>query len=156
MRAVPKQSKYVQRVAVRLVREPGNPELIEARPIRQPEDAFRIFRACFPEDLAREQFSALALNTRNKPLSHEVVSTGSLNGSLVHPREVFVHAVLQSAAAIVVCHNHPSGDPAPSREDRELTRRLAEAGKVLGIPLLDHVVLGEGSYYWSFKEQGEL
>ncbi len=103
----------------------------------------------------REQFSVLAVNTRNKPLSHEVVSTGSLNGSLVHPREVFLHAVLQSAAAIVVCHNHPSGDPVPSREDRELTRRLAEAGSVLGISLLDHVILGHGRY-WSFKEQGEL
>ena len=156
MRPVPTHSKYVQRVAVRLVREPGNPELVEARPIRQPEDAFRVFRAYFPEDLPREQFSVLALNTRNRPLSHEVVSTGSLNGSLVHPREVFLHAVLQSAAAIVVCHNHPSGDPAPSREDRELTRRLAEAGRVLGISLLDHVILGEGCRYWSFKERGEL
>ena len=155
MRAVPKHSKYVQRVTVRLVREPGNPELVGARPIRKPEDAFRIFRAYYPEDLPREQFSVLALNTRNKPLSHEVISSGSLNGSLVHPREVYLHAILQSAAAIVVCHNHPSGDPAPSREDRELTKRLAEAGRVLGIGLLDHVILGEGSY-WSFKERGEL
>ena len=155
MRAAPKHSKYVQRVAVRLVREPGNPELVEARRIGTPEDAFRIFRAYFPEDLPREQFSVLALNTRSKPLSHEVISTGSLNGSLVHPREVFLHAVLQSAAAIVVCHNHPSGDPAPSREDRELTKRLAEAGRVLGISLLDHVILGAGRY-WSFKERGEL
>ena len=87
MRAAPKHSKYVQRVTVRLVREPGNPELVEARRIGTPEDAFRIFRAYFPEDLPREQFSVLALNTRNKPLSHEVVSAGSLNGSLVHPRE---------------------------------------------------------------------
>ena len=147
MRPVPTHSKYVQRVVVRLVCEPGNPELIEARRIRQPEDAFRIFRAHYPEDLAREQFSALALNTRNKPLSHEVLSTGSLNGSLVHPREVFLHAILQNAAAIVVAHNHPSGDPNPSREDRTLTRRLAEAGRILGIGLLDHIVLGHGPHF---------
>ena len=117
MRPAPKHSKYVQRVSVRLVREPGNPALVEAQRIRQPEDAFRIFRTHYPEDLAREQFSVLALNTRNKPLSHEVLSTGSLNGSLVHPREVYLHAILQNAAAIVVAHNHPSGDPNPSQED---------------------------------------
>ena len=155
MRPVPKHSKYVQRVAVRLVREPGNPSLVEARRIRQPEDAYRIFRAHYPEDIAREQFSVLALDTRNKPLSHEVISTGSLNASLVHPREVYLHAILQNAAAIVVAHNHPSGDPNPSREDRALTRRLAEAGRILGIDLLDHVVLGHGCYY-SFKEHGEV
>ena len=97
----------------------------------------------------------LALDTRNKPLSHEVISTGSLNASLVHPREVYLHAILQNAAAIVVAHNHPSGDPNPSREDRALTRRLAEAGRILGIDLLDHVVLGHGCYY-SFKEHGEV
>ena len=153
---LPKNSKYVQRVTVRLVREPGNPPLTEARRIRQTEDAFRIFRAHYPEDLAREQFSVLALNTRNKPLSHEVLSTGSLNGSLVHPREVFLHAILQNAAAIVVAHNHPSGDPNPSREDRQLTRRLAEAGRILGIDLLDHIILSHGPHFYSFKEQGEI
>ena len=83
------------------------------------------------------------------------VAEGSLTSAVVHPREVYAHAVTAHAAAILVAHNHPSGDPYPSHEDRSLTQALNDAGNVLGIPVLDHVVIGDGSYY-SFKEHGDL
>ncbi len=103
----------------------------------------------------KEQFVAVFLNTKNRIIGEEIISEGTLTGSLVHPREVYQPAILRHAAAIVVAHNHPSGDPNPSREDRELTAMLYKAGKTLGIPLLDHVVIGDGIYY-SFQENGAL
>ncbi|HSF18416.1 MAG TPA: DNA repair protein RadC [Vicinamibacteria bacterium] len=102
-----------------------------------------------------EEFGILVLDTRNGLKRLHMVSSGSLNGSLVHPREVFREAAVSRAAAIIAFHNHPSGDPAPSREDHDLTRRLRQAGQILGIELLDHVVVAAGRY-WSFKEHGEL
>lgn len=98
-------------------------------------------------DLDREVFETLALDAKNRLLRRDRVSTGTLTGSLVHPREVFRPALAAGAAALVVVHNHPSGDPAPSREDREVTRRLVLAGEILGIKLLDHVVVGDGRYH---------
>lgn len=105
--------------------------------------------------LQKEQFLVILLNSKNKVLSTEVISEGSLTGSVVHPREVFQPAILQHAAAIVVAHNHPSGDPHPSLEDREITRMLVEAGKTLKLPVLDHLIIGDGTYY-SFQEEGAL
>lgn len=106
-------------------------------------------------DAVKEQFLVLLLDGRNRITRKVAVSEGSLNQSIVHPREVFVPAVRESAAAVIFVHNHPSGDPAPSREDRELTRRLKEAGELLGIRVLDHVIIGDGSYF-SFTESGLL
>jgi DNA repair protein RadC len=106
-------------------------------------------------DRERERFIALYLNTRNELVRETVISVGSLNASIVHPREVFKPALACAAAALVVVHNHPSGDPAPSREDREVTRTVAEAGRVLDIPLHDHVIVGADSYY-SFRDAGLL
>lgn len=106
-------------------------------------------------DRERERFLALCLNTRNELLREFVVSVGSLNASIVHPREVFKPALACSAAGLVVVHNHPSGDPAPSREDREVTRAIAEAGRILDVPLHDHVIIGADSYF-SFKDAGLL
>jgi DNA repair protein RadC len=103
----------------------------------------------------KEHFVVLYLDTRNRLLHKEFVSIGTLNASLVHPREVFEPAIRCSAACLVLVHNHPSGDPAPSEEDRRLTRRLVEAGKLLGLDVLDHVVVAEGRHY-SFQENGEL
>ena len=103
----------------------------------------------------REHFLMLPLDGRNRVLGFEIVSVGTLTASLVHPREVFKTAILANAAAIIVAHNHPSGDPTPSAEDRAITQRLKDAGELLGIRLLDHVVLGERGY-WSFADQGEL
>ena len=106
-------------------------------------------------DQNKEFFITLYLNTKNGIIKQEVVSVGSLSANAVHPREVFRTACVVSASSIIVAHNHPSGDPAPSREDIEITKKLAEAGKMIGIELLDHVILGQDTNY-GFKESGML
>ena len=104
---------------------------------------------------AKEQFVVILLNSKNKVIGTEVVSEGSLSSSVVHPREVYAPAMLHHAAAIMVAHNHPSGDSKPSFEDEEVTRMLSRSGKVLGIPMIDHVIIGDGNYY-SFLENEAL
>lgn len=106
--------------------------------------------------LDREHFWALALNTKNQVLRFSEVSVGSLNASIVHPRELFKEAVKVSAASLVVVHNHPSGDPSPSAADVQLTRRILKAGDVLGIELLDHVVIGDGGEHSSLRDLGYM
>lgn len=101
----------------------------------------------------REHFCVVLLDTKNKVLGVEEISVGSLNTSLVHPREVFRPAIRKACASIILIHNHPSGDPTPSREDLDVTRRLFEAGKLVGIEVLDHVVIGDGKFI-SFREKG--
>lgn len=103
----------------------------------------------------KEHFLVLCLNARRQLLRVETVSVGTLSASLVHPREVFSPAISHGAAAVVAVHNHPSGDPSPSAEDREATRRLQRAGELLGIPLADHVIVSESSFF-SFRESGLL
>ena len=103
----------------------------------------------------REHFWAVHLDSKNKLLCLDPVSTGSLNASIVHPRGVFKSVLLSSAAALLLVHNHPSGEPSPSREDIELTTRLKEASELLGIRLLDHVIIGNGRHY-SFADSGIL
>lgn len=103
--------------------------------------------------LDREQFRIVLLDSKNQVLGLKVVSVGSLSSSIVHPREVFKEAITRSSAAVILVHNHPSGDPTPSQEDIEVTRRLADAGRLLGIEVLDHIVVGDNRYV-SFKEKG--
>lgn len=103
-------------------------------------------------DLRVEVFLVLLLDAKHRLLTESRASTGILNGSLVHPREVFAAAVAERAAAVILVHNHPSGDPAPSREDREITERIRAAGGILGIPVLDHVIIGNCTFY-SFREE---
>jgi DNA repair protein RadC len=105
--------------------------------------------------LDREYFRTVSLNTKNRVLGVDNVSIGSLNSSLVHPREVFKNPIRRSAAAIILVHNHPSGDPGPSKEDVQVTRRLVEAGQILGIEVLDHLIIGDGSFI-SLKEQNSF
>ena len=105
--------------------------------------------------LDREKFRILLLDTKHKVIGIHTVSIGSLTVSIVHPREVYKAAILANAAAIIGIHNHPSGNPDPSPEDHALTKRLAEAGNILGITLLDHVVIGQNTHY-SFGDQGHL
>jgi len=105
--------------------------------------------------LDREHFCALLLNTKHQVLAKETVSIGTLNSSMVHPRELFKFAVKRSAAALILVHNHPSGDPTPSREDREITMRLREAGAIIGIEVLDHIIIGDNKFA-SFKEMALL
>ncbi len=120
----------------------------------QPAAAADFFRGLIGDDV-RESFIAAYLDARHKPFGWRTVSVGTLTASLVHPREVFQAAVAQSAAAVIVAHNHPSGDAQPSAEDGVVTERLIEAGKILGITLLDHIVIGESGFI-SFREQSGL
>jgi DNA repair protein RadC len=115
-----------------------------------PLQLFQLFS--FLQYETKEYFITIHLDCKNRIVCMEEVSVGSLNQSIVHPREIFKSALLSSAAAIVLIHNHPSLDPTPSREDREITRRLKEAGDLLGIRVLDHIIVG--SSYMSFVEQG--
>jgi DNA repair protein RadC len=104
-------------------------------------------------DRRKEYFMALLLDGKNRIIKRAQISEGSLNQSIVHPREVFNVAVRESAAAMILLHNHPTGDPTPSPEDLEVTRRLCEAGELMGIKVLDHIIIGDGSFY-SFSERG--
>lgn len=114
-------------------------------PIRGPEDVYRRMASRL-RDLPQEEFHALLLNTRHRVVREVAITRGILDASLIHPREVFRAAVAEGAAAVILVHNHPSGDPTPSPEDRAVTRQLAEAGRALGIPVLDHVVVGHGRW----------
>lgn len=106
-------------------------------------------------DLPQEEFHALLLNAQHRLLRSVLVTRGILDASLIHPREVFRPAVGEGAAAVILVHNHPSGDPTPSGEDRGVTRQLARAGRTLGIPVLDHVIVGDGRYH-ALSEDGPL
>ncbi len=129
-------------------RGPERPEVRTSRDVMAlVADEMRLYE--------EERFKILLLDTKNRLIRHETVSVGTLNASLVHPREVFRSAIRASSAAVVVCHNHPTGDCRPSHEDRETTCRIKEAGDLVGIPLLDHIIIGDGDYY-SFKDDDAL
>ena len=145
--------KFIPRFDVRLVRD-GRVATLEPTIIRRPEDTLPVLEAELSE-LGYEKFIALALNTKNHVTAVLPVSSGSLNASIVHPRELFQRAILANCASLILAHNHPSGDPAPSPEDIALTRKLIDAGLLLDIPVLDHIVLGYGRYV-SFKQRGLL
>lgn len=145
-----KGKKRVQVVRIQMVKERN--EYYDFKAIRSPEDGYKILRE-FIGDADREMFVVACLNSKNEIANLSVVHMGSLNSSIVHPREVFKTAILSNAASIICAHNHPSGHPEPSREDIEVTKRLAEAGKLLGIELLDHIIVGDERYY-SMKEHG--
>jgi len=122
--------------------------------IRSPEDCANY---CMNDMrfLTQEHFVCLYLNTKNQVLHKQTIFIGSLNASIVHPREVFKEAFRRSAASIICLHNHPSGDPTPSREDIDVTKRLMDCGKLMGIEVLDHLIIGEKKYV-SLKEKGYL
>jgi len=120
--------------------------------VKGPEDAARLLVEQM-RYLAREHLKAVLLNTKNQVLGVEVVSIGSINSSVVHPREVFRVCIKRSAAAVILAHNHPSGDPTPSPEDIEVTRRVLRAGRLLGIDVLDHLIIGDDCYI-SLRQQG--
>ena len=122
--------------------------------IRSPEDGANYVMNDM-RFLAQEHFVCLYLNTKNQVLHRQTIFIGSLNASIVHPREVFKEAFRRSAASIICIHNHPSGDPTPSREDIEVTKRLVECGRIIGIDILDHLIIGEKKFI-SLKEKGYL
>ncbi|KMM37749.1 RadC family protein [Guptibacillus hwajinpoensis] len=146
-------AKAVQLIAaMELGRRVSRLQLEERYTIRSPEDGANYVM----EDmrfLSQEHFVCLYLNTKNQVLHRQTVFVGSLNASIVHPREVFREAFRRSAASLICFHNHPSGDPTPSREDIEVTKRLAECGKMLGIDMLDHIIIGDQKFI-SLKEKG--
>ncbi len=122
--------------------------------IRSPMDVYKLLE---PElrHARQEKFICLMLNTKNQVIAKELISIGSLNSCIVHPREVFRLAIKKSAASIICAHNHPSGIPEPSQEDIQITSRLIEAGNIIGIDMLDHIVIGNYTFV-SLKEQGHV
>lgn len=128
--------------------------LYESYDIRDPQGVVRAVRKTI-KDKAKEHFKLILLNTRNKIIGLSTISMGTLNASLVHPREVFKDAIRHSASSVVVAHNHPSGNPEPSEEDLKITRRLVESGKILGIEVFDHIIIGKNAFI-SLKTKGLL
>jgi DNA repair protein RadC len=123
--------------------------------IRSSADASRLLHT-YLADVDREYFVIILLNQKNRVLGVSTISIGSLTASIVHPREVFKGAILSNAASIICGHNHPSADCQPSREDRAITTKLVEAGKLLGISVLDHVIIGGEGKYFSFADENLL
>jgi len=147
-------AKRVSIVSIKMIREGS--VLYDVRKICSPADAVGLGRR-FLEDADREQLVVCCLDTKNQPQSVNVVSIGTLNSSSIcHPREIFKIAVMSNSASVIVFHNHPSGDPDPSNEDISITNRLKEAGKIMGIELLDHIIIGSEGRYCSLKEKGIL
>jgi len=150
-----KESKAAQILACfEIARRLESFNTVEKPKISSPED---VYRRLFPRmrEQKKEMFIELCLDTKNQILKEEVISVGSLNANVVHPREVFKLALTESAAHIIVAHNHPSGDPTPSREDIEITKKLVETGNIMGITVLDHVIIGDGRHF-SLKEAGHI
>ena len=140
-------------VSIKQVRESSKLYDVEKK-ITYPIDAANIINAVFNlESEDREVFGILVLDTKNKVNAAHIVSIGSLDTTLVHPREVYKLAILNNATSIICFHNHPSGDPNPSKEDVNVTKRLQAAGKILGIELVDHIIIGADKRYISLKQE---
>lgn len=169
---LPAEDVSAASIASTTVRRRGAPHVREARVVYRPtRRALRQIAVDEPisspgavaaalcqltADSPVEVFGVMTLTTKHHPIRFYEMSVGTLDASLVHPREVFRAAILDNAASIIATHNHPSGDPAPSAEDMAVTRRLCEAGLVLGVTLLDHIVTGEAGRYYSFREAGRI
>jgi DNA repair protein RadC len=145
-------AKRINIVSLRTVKE--NSFLYPERNVKSPEDAYKLLKQLLVE-ADREHFLVVCLDTKNQPTAINICHVGSLNASIVHPREVFKSAILSNSASILVAHNHPSNDPTPSREDLEVTKRLVEAGKIIGIDVLDHLIVCADKFV-SLKEKGHI
>ena len=139
---------------VALVRD-SSESILKRKPAQNSIMVVELVRAVLG-DTDREHFLVVMIDGKNRPIGVNVVSTGSLTASLVHPRETFKPAILSNAAAVILAHNHPSGEATPSAEDEEITRRLVDAGAILGIRVLDHIIVGEPGSYYSFLDRGVL
>lgn len=124
---------------------------LKRKAIQSPTDVVAVLKD-FIGYSDRENFIVMCLDTKNQITAIHTISTGTLNSSLVHPREVFKLAIIKNSASIILAHNHPSGNTRPSKQDIEITKRLIESGNILGIEILDHIIIGE--YYTSLKEEG--
>jgi DNA repair protein RadC len=147
----PVRFKVIRAVYERLAIGEGTSEY-SAKAISNAQEVYYLFS--FLQQETKEHFIALHLDAKNRILCIDKVSVGTMTTSIIHPREVFKTALLSSAASLLLIHNHPSGDPTPSREDILITEKLKGAGEIMGIALLDHVIIGDG--YVSLKEKGYL
>ncbi|WP_108668938.1 JAB domain-containing protein [Peribacillus acanthi] len=147
-----KPAKRINIVSLKLVKESSI--LYKKRRVTSPEDAYHLMKELLV-DCDRERFVVVCLDTKNQPTDINICHVGSLNASIVHPREVMKAAILANSASIILFHNHPSQDPTPSNEDLEVTKRLAEAGEIIGIDVLDHLIVCEEKFV-SLKEKGYL
>ena len=139
--------KRINIYSLQMIKEKGTLYDLETKRITSPDSAFRIAEAIF--DLSSqpsELFVVLTLTTKNEVAGAHVISKGTLNSSIVHPREVFQPALLNNAASVIAFHNHPSGDLDPSPEDISATKQLVKAGEILGIQFLDHIIIGDGRF----------
>jgi len=142
-----KSFSFIPQIEVSMVREVK----ISGQKYNSSEE---VAKSEFAENLLRsdrEKFICIHLNIKNQIISFEMVSTGSLTSSIVHPREVYKGAILSNAASVIFMHNHPSGDPEPSNDDIEITTRLEKAGNILGVDVLDHIIVSSGGFY-SFRQ----
>lgn len=145
-----KPAKRIDIVTIRMVKEGSI--LYKNRKVGSPNDAYILFKE-FLADADREMLVVCSLDTKNQPTSINVASIGSISSAIISPREVFKPCLLSNAASLIICHNHPSGDPSESIEDINITKRLYECGKLLGIDLIDHIIIGDERFV-SLKEKG--
>ena len=150
--SIKSKAKRVNIVTIKMIKDSS--VLYGERTINSPSTAADLLNQ-FLEDSDREMLIVCCLDTKNQPTCINVVSIGTLNSSLVHPREVFKPAILGNSSSIIIAHNHPSGDTSPSNEDIRITERLKEAGKIIGIELIDHLIIGRNKYT-SLKEEGVI
>lgn len=142
--------KRVDIVSIQLVKEASLK--YRDRTISNPQGASELITDFLKQRKDREYFGIICLSTKNQPTHISIVSIGTLNGSMVHPREVFKAAILSNSASVILFHNHPSGNPEPSKTDIEITKRLVEAGEIIGINVIDHVIVGDEQFL-SMKEK---
>lgn len=150
----PTKSIFIRKIEARYTKEclrEDAPAWVSAPRFTEPAQIYEMFKEL--QDEAKEHFIVMHLDGKNRIIAMDRASVGSLNQSVVHPREVFKTALLSSAAAIILLHNHPTGDAQPSNEDKAITKRLAEAGEIMGIKILDHIIIGREEYV-SFVEIG--
>lgn len=146
---------YVRELVVSYRRRSGAKARAPCRSVTTPREAAEVFTSILGNE-AVEVFGVLCLNTRNQLIAYHQVSRGLLDQTLAGPREIFQVALLANASGLVLGHNHPSGDPSPSADDLSLTERLVKAGKVMGINVLDHIIVGHDGRYLSLKELGRI
>ncbi len=147
-------NKAMQILAMAELGERYNQSKNNIKKISSAEDVFKLFHGKL-KNKKQEHFYMLMLNTKNHIIAEELISKGVLDSVLLEPREVFRPAIRNSSSKIIIIHNHPSGDPTPSEEDLEITKRLMDAGKVLNIGVLDHIIIGNGSY-WNFSSSRKV
>jgi DNA repair protein RadC len=147
--------KIITKYQVQLVKESSRKYDLETKLIASPDMAVHAIREVFQLDSSpQEKFVVLALNIKNRLIGAFEVFAGSINSSIVHPRDIFQRLLLTNATAFIAAHNHPSGDPTPSCEDIEVTKRLVDCGRIMDIELLDHLIIGEDGKYCSLKAEG--